>query len=185
MKYQGGWFKQGESERMFAAGAAISDDELYRYRLWRIGDDDLAPVLFLMLNPSTADGEVDDPTIRRCIGFARGWGSGGILVANLFAYRTKSPEVLAKAAASGVDIVGPEADEALREMLRVADLVVCGWGKGPAPLRVPMAERVTAVMDMIRGTSTEVCALGVNGDGSPKHPLYLRADAPRLAFPSR
>jgi hypothetical protein len=65
---------------MYGRGAVLSDDGVYRYRLWRIWDDDRAPTAFLMLNPSTADATVDDPTLRRCIAFARRWGAGGGVV---------------------------------------------------------------------------------------------------------
>lgn len=76
--------------------AIISECGKYRYSLSRIWDENKANVLFIMLNPSTADGDVDDPTIRRCIGFAKSWGYGGIYVGNLFAYRATDPKELLK-----------------------------------------------------------------------------------------
>lgn len=71
-----GYFRHSGGEAMFGNGAALSPDGVYRYRLWRIWDDDLAPTAFVMLNPSTADAMQDDPTIRRCMSFARSWGAG-------------------------------------------------------------------------------------------------------------
>ncbi|TMF61888.1 MAG: DUF1643 domain-containing protein, partial [Chloroflexi bacterium] len=68
-------------------GATFSADRRYRYRLWRRWDGARPVVAFVMLNPSTADARRDDPTIRRCIGFAKSWGFGGVEVVNLFAYR--------------------------------------------------------------------------------------------------
>src|SRR3954468_18218250 len=107
-------------------GAILSDDGLYRYRLWRIWDD-LAPVMvWVMLNPSTADADVDDPTIRKCIGFAKRHRHGGIILANLFAWRTTDPRELPRAA----DPVGPANDEHIRWACRAPLLatVVAGWG---------------------------------------------------------
>ena len=75
-------------------GAIISKDKKHRYRLWRIWDDSLPKALFIMLNPSTADVMLDDPTIRRCIGFAKSWGYGGIYVGNIFSLRSSNPKDL-------------------------------------------------------------------------------------------
>lgn len=75
-------------------GAVISDDGRYRYRLWRTWAPELPRMAWIMLNPSTADAEVDDPTIRRCVGFAKREGCGGIEVVNLYAYRSTDPSVL-------------------------------------------------------------------------------------------
>jgi hypothetical protein len=73
-------------------GALLSEDGRYRYRLWRLWDD-LAPVMvWVMLNPSTADADLDDPTIRKCIGFAKANRHGGIIVVNLFAWRATDPK---------------------------------------------------------------------------------------------
>ena len=80
-----------------ARGAELSGCGRYRYKLWRIWDPDLPPILFVMLNPSTADANSDDRTIRRCVAFAKRDGFGRLLVGNLFAYRTPYPRVLRKA----------------------------------------------------------------------------------------
>src|SRR5262245_19133112 len=86
--------------------ALISPCGLYRYWLTRTWDNSLRRVCWVMLNPSTADAEQDDPTIRRCVGFARSWGAGGIIVVNLFAFRASDPKALLRAA----DPVGPDND---------------------------------------------------------------------------
>ena len=77
-------------------GATFSKCKIYRYRLWRIWDAKKPTVLFIMLNPSTAGSTMDDPTIKRCIGFAKSWGYGGLYVGNLFAYRSTQPKGLLK-----------------------------------------------------------------------------------------
>src|ERR1019366_833740 len=87
-------------------------DRPYRYSLWRRVGESRRRVLFVMLNPSTADAIVDDPTIRRCMGFARTWGFGELEVCNLFAYRSPCPSALLRAA----DPVGPSNDRALRRL---------------------------------------------------------------------
>jgi hypothetical protein len=113
-------------------GATLSDDSRYRYDLWRRWDD--GPLMgWVMLNPSTADAEVDDATIRRCIGYAKQAGLAGIVVRNLYAYRTPKPQVLWKAERAGVDIVGPDNDEWLAKL--AADrfgvkVTVGAWGAG-------------------------------------------------------
>ena len=94
------------------SGATFSDDGVYRYRLWREWDADLPSCLFIMLNPSTADATQDDPTIRRCIDYARRWGFGRLEVGNLFALRSTDPKALYAAD----DPVGPDNDDALMEM---------------------------------------------------------------------
>jgi hypothetical protein len=138
----------------------------YRYELGRRWDPDGDAVLFVMLNPSTADADTDDPTLTRCIGFARSWGFGGVLVGNLFAYRTSEPPLLADARRRGVDIVGPENDEALRAMRfrRETTLVVAAWGAFK-----PLHGRDQVVLDMLGA----VHAIRVTQGGRPEHPLYL------------
>lgn len=181
-----GRFQHGPAEAMYDRGAILSNDGTYRYRLWRIWDDDLAPCAFVMLNPSTADAAQDDPTIRRCIGFARAWGSGGIVVVNLFAARATDPTELVRLEARGIDLVGrPAADEHIRKALAVTDVVVCAWGKTLGTWgkrwRDALDARSAEVLAMVP-QGVEVCSLGVTAGGHPRHPLYLRADTPREPF---
>lgn len=132
----------------------------WRYALWRRWDHERPWVLFVALNPSTADETRDDPTIRRCIGFARDWGYGGLCVANLFAWRATRPEDL-KAAR---DPVGPRNDRWLGRLAREAELVVCGWGNHG---------RFMDRSRRVRGLLGRTHALRVNDSGEPAHPLYL------------
>lgn len=145
--------------------AHISDDGLYRYRLERLWDDGRPIALFVMLNPSTADAMIDDPTIRRCIGFAKTYGMGGIEVVNLYALRATNPKHLWTAS----DPVGPLNDEivehALQMRARHGGLTVAAWGANAKPDRV----------EWFRSVSLGAHCLGSNKDGSPKHPLYLAA----------
>lgn len=147
--------------------ASFSRDRRYRYRLGRRwGDGPL--VAWVMLNPSTADATVDDPTIRRCIAFSRDWGFGALVAVNLFALRSPDPRALLREP----DPVGPRAQRPLRAALREADLVVAGWGN--APLAHPaLLDRALQVRWMLPAGA--VC-LGLTGPGQPRHPLYVPAD---------
>lgn len=137
----------------------------YRYSLWRLWDD-RPHVVFIMLNPSTADAKANDPTIRRCMGFARIWGYGGICVVNLFALRATDPNVLY----SAQDPVGPLNDEQIESSLGGTDTVIAAWGAHGV-----FRNRGAAV----RARIEKHCALrhlGLTANGSPRHPLYLRGD---------
>ena len=105
-------------------GAELSDCGLYRYLLTRTWDAQCERVVFIGLNPSTADATEDDPTIRRIIGFARSWGYGGVDMLNLFAFRATDPSDL-KAA---VDPVGPKNDRYLAEYTSRSHATVAAWG---------------------------------------------------------
>jgi hypothetical protein len=155
--------------------ALISPCGLYRYWLSREWDPGAEKLAFIMLNPSTADAEVDDPTIRRCMAFARRDGFGGIVVANLFAFRATDPAALKTAA----DPVGPDNDIGLRlnlltSPIRAADLVVAAWG---ANCRI-RGERDKAVRRMAADGGVTLHHLGLTKDGHPKHPLYIKGDQP-------
>lgn len=148
-------------------GAVFDPSDEYRYSLWRTWDSALPRVAFVMLNPSTADHRIDDPTIRRCMGFARQWGYGSLSVVNLFAYRTPSPAALARAA----DPVGPDNDRYLRAACRRARDIVLAWGTHGS-----LHGRDRAVLDLLgRGRKPLLC-LGTTRDGHPRHPLYLPRD---------
>lgn len=106
--------------------AELSEDALYRYILWRWWSTNGGGnfVAFIGLNPSTADGEKDDATIRRCIAFAQDWGFDGLCMLNLFAYRATNPREMLDAA----DPIGPENDKWLVAGTEYASTVVCMWG---------------------------------------------------------
>lgn len=145
------------------SAAVISDCGRYRYELIRRWGAD--PMLeFVMLNPSTADAEVDDPTIRRCIGFARLWGYGGIVVRNLYAYRATDPEVLVNVD----DPIGPKNRAYLGN--NIAHCTIVAWGANPAAVGWwnGYPYNITAALKRPR-----LYCLGVNSNGSPKHPLYV------------
>jgi hypothetical protein len=144
--------------------AIISECGRYRYSLQREADPDgRESVLFVMLNPSTADAMQDDPTIRRCVGFARAWGASELLVGNLFAYRATQPDELY----SALDPIGPDNDFWLRSLSARSAMVVCAWGAHP------MAKRRAIEVRAMLGR--EIHHLGLTKDGAPKHPLYLPA----------
>jgi hypothetical protein len=143
----------------------------YRYllgRRWGRG----APALFVMLNPSTADDVRDDPTIRRCIGFARRWRAPALEVVNLYALRATDPRDLFAHAAP----VGPDNDDAIRAAAARAATIVVAWGAHGArdPARVA---RVIALL----GRRAVAC-LGANAGGSPRHPLFVPYTARRRAW---
>jgi hypothetical protein len=147
--------------------ATISEDGRYRYVLSRDTRSvwSASAVTFVMLNPSTADADHDDPTIRRCIRFARDWHYSGLYVVNLYAYRATSPRDLWLAD----DPVGPENDRILTEFVMRSELVVAAWG-AHAP-----ADRVAELADLFR--RRPIHALGLTKSGAPRHPLYLPASA--------
>lgn len=149
--------------------AVISPDGIYRYELRRIWGDPTRLVGWIMLNPSTADADLDDPTIRRCVGFAREWGYGGIVVRNLFALRATDPAALKV----HPDPVGPENDEWLLAAGQDA-LTICAWGAHGS-----LRGRGTGVRDLLTAGGAQLHHLGLTKDGSPRHPLYL----PRTATP--
>lgn len=143
--------------------ATFSPDGKYRYRLCRTWDAEAASVLFVMLNPSTADATQDDPTIRRCIGFAKRWGYGRLLVGNLFALRATDSRVLLTEA----DPVGPENDEHLRAMKRESGIVICAWGGHKLAHGTTREAAVKALLE------APLWALGRTYKGAPRHPLYM------------
>lgn len=149
-------------------GATFDDSGQYRYTLWRCWDPARTRVAFVMLNPSTADHRRDDPTIRRCLGFARRWGHGSLLVVNLFAFRTPSPAALVRAS----DPIGPRNDHYLRYARRRANELIIAWGAHGRHLG--RHEQALALLGYRRGHP--LSCLGVTRDGYPRHPLYLRAD---------
>lgn len=150
-------------------GAFITSD--FRYHLWRCwGGAGSRSVCFVMLNPSTADSNDDDPTLTRIIGFAKSWGFGSLDVVNLYAYRATSPETLRSAGFP----VGEWTDQKIAAVLSrdlsqggYADKVVVGWGTNA------QRHRADAVLKTIRGAGFEPHALKVSKLGAPWHPLYL------------
>lgn len=120
-----------------------------------------------MLNPSTADENTNDATIRRCVGYAHHWHYGGIDVVNLFAYRATDPSEMMKAE----DPIGPGNDSSIIETCKRAKLVVCAWG-----VHGTYRQRDDEVLQLLLGLDIKPHYLQLTGNGSPRHPLRLRAD---------
>lgn len=157
--------------------ALLSPCSTYRYllgRWWGSGSH----VAFVMLNPSTADAERDDPTIRRCIGYARAWGYSGLVVANLYAYRATCPADLWRAE----DPIGPENDDHLYEAAMGAEEVVCAWGALAPRARAETVEDLLLGRGEILSGREVLKALRLLKDGSPAHPLYLPASLAPVVY---
>jgi hypothetical protein len=164
-----------EIVRKSATLADRPDGRGYRYDLLRIWvDREPRLVNFVMLNPSTADASADDPTIRRCLAYARRWGHDGLVVTNLFALRSTDPKELIR----DPEPIGPENDTYLTRWATEADLVVCGWGSHAMAIR-----RGAVVLALLRSAGVQPQALKFTGSGQPGHPLYLRSDALPIPFP--
>lgn len=158
-------------------GAKISACGKYRYWLTRPAATDTpekGTALFIMLNPSTADAELDDPTIRRCRGFAETWDCAGLTVGNLYALRATDPKELSRA----LDPVGPSNDMHLYKLCQEYGDVVCAWGTNAKP------ERVQAFCAIAERASVRLWCLGTTKSGAPRHPLYIKADQSLIAWPS-
>jgi hypothetical protein len=142
------------------SGAIFSPCRTWRYQLWRRWDPDKPTVLFIALNPSTADAEKLDPTCTRCMDFAKRWGFGTYLMCNLFGFRSTDPRGLATAA----DPVGPENDWHIQTAVESATTVVAAWGRHQG-----IGERAGEVLSMIPVAH----CLRVTKNGFPWHPLYV------------
>lgn len=153
-------------------GAVISDCGKYRYQLWRIWDDSKPKVLFLMLNPSTADSEQNDPTIIRCINFAKSWEYGGLYVGNLFAYRSTDPKGLLKP----FDPVGKHNDYHITIMSEKCEIAVCAWGN------FDIVKNMRADHNPIYHVKVPLYYLELSVNGTPKHPLYLKSNLKPIKY---
>lgn len=157
--------------------ATLSPCGAYRYRLSRQWSGARA-IGFVMLNPSTADADVDDPTIRRCVKFAQREGAGGIVVANLFAYRAAKPIELSRAR----EPFGPLNRQTLRELgewsHRSGSPIICAWGAFGW-----FKDANQTATSILANQGAKLCCLAKTKEGHPGHPLYLRADAPLQDFP--
>lgn len=131
-----------------------------------------ASVLWIMLNPSTADAAVDDPTIRRCVAFSRSWGYDGLVVVNLFALRATNPKALRLPEnfyqSEHLSVIGPENDAVIEREASAAQLVVAAWGNHGA-----LYGRNEEVRELIE---RPLHHLGLTKMGQPRHPLYVRSD---------
>jgi hypothetical protein len=146
-------------------GASFSPDRKYRWSLHRIWQPNAPLACYVLLNPSTADEILNDPTVSRCQTRALNAGFGGLLVVNIFAWRSTDPRELYEIS----DPVGaPYNDSVIFNSAQKSDLVVCGWGKHGA-----LQDRGKRVLELICSAGKVPHALRINSDGSPEHPLYL------------
>lgn len=156
-------------------GADLSPCGTYRYDLWRRWSD--GPwALWIMLNPSTADADMDDPTIRRCRGFSQAWGYGGLAVVNLFAYRATDPAELTKAG----DPDGPLNVNTIWRWLKDdrTSAVVAAWGASWEKV----GKHRLNVEGLAAHAGHDVFCLGTTKAGHPRHPLYVPASQPLVPF---
>lgn len=150
--------------------ATFSPCRSYRYSLTRVWNPKLPSVMFVGLNPSTADEHGDDPTVRRCIGFARKWGFGGVMLVNLFAYRSTDPSGLLEVD----DPIGRGNDRHILSCAGRAKRIVVAWGTKGCLL--DRNQDVLAILP-------RAYCFGVTKEGHPKHPLYLAGDTSVQPFP--
>ncbi|MDQ0114962.1 DUF1643 domain-containing protein [Paenibacillus harenae] len=153
------------------SGAIFDITGQYRYALWRIWDQTAPRITFIMLNPSTANEWENDPTIRRCINFAKDWGFGSLGVVNLFAIRATNPIEIFKVN----DPIGMENDHYIIDELEKSDLVILAWGTKGSYLN-----RDKEVLRLL--SSFELYAIDISKEGHPKHPLYLKANATPIKY---
>lgn len=149
--------------------AILSVDRKYRYVLTRTWDETLPNIMFVGLNPSTADETTDDPTIRRCINFAKSWGYGGLYMVNLFAYRSTNP--------NNIRIVdnpiSDNNDSYISHYAKLSDKVVACWGN-----RGSYQKRSKEVTNLLE----EIYCFGQNKSGEPKHPFYLKKEISLIKY---
>jgi hypothetical protein len=157
--------------------ATLSPDRKYRYLLTRAWGEYGPSVTWIMLNPSTADAEIDDPTIRRCIAFSKRLGAAAMAVVNLFAYRATDPDELVEV--GGTDAIGPDNGGHVRAACDLGGPIIAAWGALGKPLRGAADE----IARFMRRENYSLKCLGKTKDGSPRHPLYVRADAPLIEWP--
>ena len=149
--------------------AILSEDRKYRYVLSRIWDKSKPTVMFIGLNPSTADETQNDPTVNKCINFAKSWGYGGIYMLNLFAFRATQPEDMFKSE----NPIGKENNEYIKKYSKICDKVICAWGNDGN-----YKNRSKEVLEML----DNIYYIKLNKTGEPAHPLYLKSDLIPIKF---
>ncbi len=166
---------------IFIDGALFSEDRVYRYLLRRRIGVQRTTCLFIMLNPSTADEKRNDPTVSRCIGFAKHWGFGRLEVCNIFAYRATDPKELYGLSEYYPTVYnlakGSDNDRHIADAIKRADRVVCAWGNHGA-----LFSRGIEVRDTIMRLKKFPLAFKITNKGQPIHPLYQKADASLITW---
>ena len=157
---------QGQGHKYSGSVARLSDCGRYRWflaRSWLVGR---GTVCFVMLNPSTADGNIDDRTVRRCVSYGQSWGYQRLTVVNLFGWRSTDPSELYRVS----DPVGSENDKWIIQSATTADLLVCAWG-----IRGQIKDQSLKVLDRLVAAGVVPFVLALTDGGFPAHPLYLPA----------
>ena len=149
--------------------ATFSDCRKYRYALSRTWNGKKKTILFIGLNPSTADEKIDDPTIRRCINYAQNWGYGSLLMVNLFAYRATMPSELKNVK----NPIGNDNDLHIIELSKKADIAVAAWGNEGSLLN--RDKEVKKILP-------NLMCLKINKSGQPAHPLYQKKDLKLIKY---
>ncbi len=144
-------------------GAVITGN--YRYLLWREWNSQGKTASFIMLNPSRADAQINDPTITRCINFAKDWGYGRLEVVNLFAYRTSKPTLLKQA----TEPIGRDNDRYILESIQRCDRIILAWGNHGT-----WQKQDLYTLQLLKNHN-HLYSLGITKKGCPRHPLYLRS----------
>lgn len=157
--------------RSMEMGATFSLCRKYRYDLWRIWAKRKPMCSFIGLNPSTATETEDDPTVRRCINFAKKWGYGGMFMLNLFGYRATNPDDMKRQD----DPVGPDNDKVILQRMSESGLIVVAWG-----VHGKHNGRDASFLNWVK--PIELHCLGTTKRGFPKHPLYLEKKLDPIPF---
>lgn len=168
---------RGQPSLLVDSGADFSPCGKFRYRLWRTWDAALPVLVFLMLNPSTADALANDATVTRCINRAMALGYGGVIVVNIFALRSTNPKALRVRESLATQLaVGVDNDATI---LKECDgrRVICAWGAHGR-----LFGRGTAVLRLLKAGGVQTECLAVNADGTPKHPLYVGNDVEPIPY---
>lgn len=155
--------------------AKISSCGKYRFNLSRIWNPGLKAVTFVMLNPSTADADLDDPTVRRCIGLAKSWGYGAIHVVNLFAYRSTDPANLKDL--DEWERIGARNPHHVADFCYKSEIVVLGWGDSIGKFKIKIPEDIVKVLP-----AHKIHHLGLTRKGRPKHPLFVEKDIKPIKY---
>ena len=159
------------------SGAAFSDCEKYRYLLWRREESEHDTrhrvICWLMLNPSTADENILDPTVTRCVKWSREWGYHHVEIANIFASRATDPSELHHSS----NPIGVLNDRAIANTAFLSEKIICAWGNHGA-----LNDRSREVVQMLKPYADKLYCLKMNKSGEPSHPLYLRGDTQPVRF---
>ncbi|MBA7499328.1 hypothetical protein ES704_02068 [subsurface metagenome] len=155
------------------SGALSSENRRFRYSLWRIWDKSKEALLFIGLNPSTANHIKDDPTIVRLMNFGKSWGFGGLYAGNLFSIVSANPNVLFFE--SSVEQPNGPNDQAIKQMNKLCSTVLVGWGEWGQNAKLRPAQ----VISLVGG---RVFCLKVNKSGEPSHPLYLPSSSKLILY---